>query len=1496
MKVRGSRIWFLILAVLFTLQFFAAGSKADAQTYTPIPDKIQPWWEDRVDNNGIHFPRAYDACQHQWQTLAAGYGATFNGAIPTTDDNIQVCSWTGGGPRPISVYRTCPFDTKLIGGLCIRVKEHQVHSQCPVPKGQPPSAGPTRLIGHPICPSDGAKVKSVADYESADGLFRIDRLYRSFKGRDYGMLSNVQVPGFGEYWHGILPGIIIVVDNTGGHMSDFEYKTATSGSIRFTVWDYNSLNNWNFAAPQSTKMQMSMVTIPGVDRVSYFGPGAAVANGPGEVRLDAGDGSYILFRRVDTFTDHRTLVPIEQGFSDGHKLFFDYPANGPFPSVVRDNFGRQMALTWVSPLINGGSPSANQVLSQVQLPDGTKLSYGYGNGVTPGGDPISDRLQSVQRLKSDATLLWGRSYLYEDTRYPYALTGEVDQTGQRLATYAYNGAAQAISTELAGGVDKYQVAYSEALPDLDYFRATVKNPLGLTTAYTYYQKAWYDYVPALLIDQSSAATPNIPAMSETYSYYNYNYYNFGLNSKTDRNGNVTNFVADQVNNRPTQITEAAGAAAERSTGVVWDTTRNLPLSETLTGSRVDYTYSTVGQLLTRTETDTTTQTIPYSTANQARTWTYTWTPTGKIASIDGPKAATGSFDDKVTYGYDAAGNVATITNGLNQITNLAAYDANGRPGTMTDPNNIVTAFVYDGLGRTSSITVRHPTNALLNATTSFDYDIEGRVIGITRPATEKLIVDYDLAGRMTAIRTSSGDRIDYVMNAMGGVLSETVKTAASAIRNTVTRTFDELNRMLTLTLGANRTTSWSYDKNDNPVQTVSPRTNATTTAFDGLDRLVSTIAPAAGTVTDAYDVRDKPVTHTDAISVTTTYIRDGFGEVIQETSPDRGTTVYYYDAAGDIVGRTDGRGQRVNYTRDMLGRILTRVPVGATGQNITYRWDTGGIAGGYGIGRLASVVDPSGTTSFQYDHHGNMTIKWQKIGTTTSANLTYAYDLADRIVTITYPSGRIVNYVRDGRGRVTSVNTKASSGAAVVTLASAIAYEPYGALKSLNYGNTLKLDNDWGSDSRLVSRAVRRVSDNGVVWGASYGYDNEDNVTLVTDLSDTTRQVSYQYDAASRLTRATGTYGSVRQYDYAFDANGNRMRVETRNVAGSPSPDAATNYTLTTGKNQLASLSGSETRAISYDGRGNTSGEVRGTATASLSYDAHGRLTGYARTGEVTQANVYNGLEDRVQVTRTSGTTDVRNYLYDGSGRLLGDYGAGATDVKGEFVWLLPEVADDNKNSSLQGDMDDGAGGWMPLAVMTGSSASTVIRYLHGDRLGVPVATTDTTGAIAAPGTYAELEFPGQIKTLVDVYYNRWRDFDPGTGRYLQGDAIGLKGGGNIYLYANANPLKFFDPTGLWVYHGEYCGPDWTGGRAESYDPKHENKYKAPIDKLDKACRRHDICYYTCRQQHGGGCNVVDRKLCYRKCDDALSQYANKLDSVVASILAVAINEHWGGD
>jgi YD repeat-containing protein len=87
-------------------------------------------------------------------------------------------------------------------------------------------------------------------------------------------------------------------------------------------------------------------------------------------------------------------------------------------------------------------------------------------------------------------------------------------------------------------------------------------------------------------------------------------------------------------------------------------------------------------------------------------------------------------------------------------------------------------------------------------------------------------------------------------------------------------------------------------------------------------------------------------------------------------------------------------------------------------------------------------------------------------------------------------------------------------------------------------------------------------------------------------------------------------------------------------------------------------------RSIAYDARGNTASETRPAAVGvTTGYDGYVRLTSYTRTGDASQVNVYNGLDDRVTVT--SGST-VRRYVYDADGRLLGEYGTSAADVKVE--------------------------------------------------------------------------------------------------------------------------------------------------------------------------------------------------------------------------------------
>ncbi len=68
------------------------------------------------------------------------------------------------------------------------------------------------------------------------------------------------------------------------------------------------------------------------------------------------------------------------------------------------------------------------------------------------------------------------------------------------------------------------------------------------------------------------------------------------------------------------------------------------------------------------------------------------------------------------------------------------------------------------------------------------------------------------------------------------------------------------------------------------------------------------------------------------------------------------------------------------------------------------------------------------------------------------------------------------------------------------------------------------------------------------------------------------------------------------------------------------------------------------------------------------------------------------------------------------------------------------------------------------------------------------------------------LRFPGQLyDDATGLHHNYFRDYEPGTGRCVESDPIGLEGGLSSFGYGSQSPLRFIDHLGLSATCGEKC-------------------------------------------------------------------------------------------
>ena len=783
--------------------------------------------------------------------------------------------------------------------------------------------------------------------------------------------------------------------------------------------------------------------------------------------------------------------------------------------LITDSYGHQLSLSRLEPghevLTDLAGRETHYYFDDPTLPN-PKLKVVYPDD-TP-GDLTDNPYREYEHISAfdvngDPTVLNGAlSKIYDN--------------GELYISYDYDPVTgMPISEEKAGGVDHTELEYTtDANNKITETRIT--NALGRSTAYE------FDTIAnRQIVTKINGLATNLCAPDATRMHYDDNGY---LLSTTDKNGNVTDYTHD-ADGFQTQRIEAVGTPEERVITTQWHPQFALPLQIEAPRKMTNFIYTTFGALKTRTEIDTVTG-ICASDNTQAecrRITTYTYNSNNQVLTIDGPRT---DVNDITTYTYDADGNRDSITNALNQTTLITSYDAHGNPLSITDPNGTITTLSYDARQRLVSRTVADSTPDA--ATATFTYNAVGDLVKITQANGSFLKYSYDEARRLKHIEDNVNNRITYTLDKAGNRTAEEVFDEQAMLVKTQTRLFDELSRLVESLGAESQLTKFGYDLNDNLTSTTLPSGATTIQSFDALNRLIEIIDPENGSshpTNYAYDAQDNLTSVTDPNGHTTSYSYNAFGDVISQTSPNTGITTFTYDSAGNRSSQTDARGITVNYTYDSLNRLIT-MDFPGTQEDVDYSYDDTQNAN-RGIGRVTQITDHSGSTTYRYDRRGNIIRADTTIDIDSQSHsftMQYAYDAADNLTQITYPSGRTVDYTRNALGQLTAINS--TSNHQSQTLVDQIQYQAFGPIQSLRYGNGLNHNRSFNLDQRVTAHST------GIAQSKNIVYDANGNITQLEDLLSATQTQTFQYDALNRL---GGYEKNSSPACFAYDGVGNRV-------------------------------------------------------------------------------------------------------------------------------------------------------------------------------------------------------------------------------------------------------------------------------------------------------------------------------------------------------------------
>ncbi|HUP60795.1 MAG TPA: RHS repeat-associated core domain-containing protein, partial [Thermoanaerobaculia bacterium] len=449
--------------------------------------------------------------------------------------------------------------------------------------------------------------------------------------------------------------------------------------------------------------------------------------------------------------------------------------------------------------------------------------------------------------------------------------------------------------------------------------------------------------------------------------------------------------------------------------------------------------------------------------------------------------------------------------------------------------------------------------------------------------------------------------------------------------------------------------------------------------------------------------------------------------------------------------------------------------------------------GTFGIGRLAKMTDPAGTTDHRYERRGLLREEHRAFmaspsppppdddgrssaltgacgsgdpeplvgklsgdgripapGPLHQATTKFTYDRDGNRASIAYPSTQLtVNYTFDFAGRPLTASGVINSAK----------YLLFGPLTELKFANSTTQTMQYDARYRMTRNELTKDGVNGnqgEIARYLIGYDPAGNITSINDGKDSEYNRQFEYDDLHRLTKANTGTALWRKGDYQWDAMGNIVRAQLTEVipggpenlsAGNPKKFKPTDKPrskkdlLRAGIQPLGRI-----MSFSYD---ETTPVVTAVTLNDLCRPVHhdeaGNETAYAVTRSYWPRNLLASVSDSFNSEDPVPHTVA--YSYDGRGvrAIRTEFPSNGPDTSARRYYIYtPEL------QLLSATRDDAENVWEPDAFPQPSFANNVhyeiiwfgnrpvaqfnpgsfTRFTFTDHLGTPLLQTDTAREI----------------------------------------------------------------------------------------------------------------------------------------------------------------------